>query len=53
MFDETVLKDLVEMYGKNLTFTDIETVGSYLFKDRALQHPPDRRDGPQAERLAV
>ncbi len=34
MFDETLLKDLVEMYGKNLTFTDIQTVGSYLFKNR-------------------
>jgi class 3 adenylate cyclase len=35
MFDETLVKDLIEMYGKNLTFTDIETVGGYLFKQRA------------------
>jgi len=36
MFDETLVKDLIEMYGKNLTFTDIETVGGYLFKQRAF-----------------
>ena len=35
MFDETPVKDLVEMYGKSLTFTDIEAVGGYLFKNRA------------------
>jgi len=35
MFDETLVKDLVEMYGKHLTFNDIQSVGSYLFKDRA------------------
>ncbi len=35
MFDEALLKDLIELYGKNLTFTDIEAVGGYLFKDRA------------------
>ena len=34
MFDETLVKDLVEMFGKSLTFTDIQTVGSYLFKER-------------------
>jgi class 3 adenylate cyclase len=35
MFDETLLKDLIEMYGKSLTFSDIEAVGGYLFKQRA------------------
>jgi class 3 adenylate cyclase len=35
MFDETLLKDLVEMYGKSLTFNDIEAVGGYLFKERS------------------
>ena len=35
MFDETLLKDLIEMYGKSLTFGDIEAVGGYLFKERA------------------
>ena len=35
MFDETLLKDLVEMFGKSLTFSDIEAVGGYLFKQRA------------------
>jgi class 3 adenylate cyclase len=35
MFDETLLKDLVEMFGKSLTFNDIEAVGGYLFKQRA------------------
>jgi class 3 adenylate cyclase len=34
MFDETLVKDLVEMYGKSLTFNDIQYVGSYLFKNR-------------------
>ncbi len=34
MFDETLVKDLVEMYGKSLTFNDIQYVGSYLFKSR-------------------
>ncbi len=34
MFDETLVKDLVEMYGKSLTFTDIQAVGGYLFKNR-------------------
>ncbi len=35
MFDETLVKDLVEMYGKSLSFTDIQAVGGYLFKDRS------------------
>jgi len=35
MFDETLVKDLVEMYGKSLTFTDIQSVGGYLFKNRS------------------
>jgi len=34
MFDDTLLKDLVEIYGKSLTFSDIEAVGAYLFKNR-------------------
>ncbi len=35
MFDETLIKDLIEMYGKSLSFTDIEAVGGYLFKQRS------------------
>ncbi len=35
MFDETLIKDLVEIYGRSLTFKDVVAVGSYLFKDRA------------------
>ena len=35
MFDETLVKDLVEMYGKSLSFTDIQAVGGYLFKNRS------------------
>jgi len=35
MFDETLQKDLIEMFGKNLTFKDIEAIGGYLFKERA------------------
>lgn len=34
MIDETLVKDLVEMYGKSLSFSDVEAVGGYLFKDR-------------------
>ena len=34
MFDESLLKDLIEMYGKCLSYKDIEAIGSYLFKDR-------------------
>jgi hypothetical protein len=34
MFDETLVKDLVELYGKSLTFSDIQSVGGYLFKNR-------------------
>jgi class 3 adenylate cyclase len=34
MFDETLVKDLVEMYGKSLSFTDIQAVGGYVFKNR-------------------
>jgi class 3 adenylate cyclase len=33
MFDASLVKDLVEMMGKSLTFKDIEAVGGYLFKD--------------------
>ncbi len=33
MFDLTLQKDLIEVIGKSLTFTDIETVGKYFFKD--------------------
>jgi class 3 adenylate cyclase len=36
MFDETLVRDLVEMCGKSLTFSDIEAVGGYLFKDRTF-----------------
>ncbi len=35
MFDEALIKDLIEMYGKSLSFTDIEAVGGYLFKQRS------------------
>jgi len=35
MIDETLIKDLVEMYGKSLSFTDIEAIGGYLFKQRS------------------
>jgi hypothetical protein len=35
MFDETLVKDLVEMYGKSLSFSEVEAVGGYLFKDRS------------------
>jgi class 3 adenylate cyclase len=34
MFDETVIKDLTELLGKSLTFSDIEAAGGYLFKNR-------------------
>jgi class 3 adenylate cyclase len=34
MFDESLLKDLVEMCGKCLSYKDIEAIGGYLFKDR-------------------
>ena len=36
MFDQTLVKDLVEMYGKSLSFTDIEAIGGYLFKERTF-----------------
>jgi class 3 adenylate cyclase len=35
MFDETLVKDLVEMYGKSLSFSEVQAVGGYLFKDRS------------------
>ena len=35
MFDETLVKDLVELYGKSLSFNDIQSVGGYLFKNRS------------------
>ncbi len=34
MFDETLLKDLVEICGKSLSYKDIVAIGGYLFKDR-------------------
>jgi class 3 adenylate cyclase len=33
MFDLTLVKDLIEVIGKSLTFTDIEIMGKYFFKD--------------------
>ena len=36
MFDETVIKDLTELLGKSLTYSDIEAAGGYLFKNRAF-----------------
>jgi class 3 adenylate cyclase len=33
MLDLTLVKDLTEMLGKSLTFTDIEVLGKYFFKD--------------------
>src|SRR5208283_4159412 len=35
MFDETLIKDLIELLGKSLNFKDIEAIGGYLFKSRA------------------
>jgi class 3 adenylate cyclase len=36
MFDETLIKDLIEMCGKSLSFTDVEAIGGYLFKKRSF-----------------
>jgi class 3 adenylate cyclase len=35
MFDETLIKDLIELLGKSLNFKDIEAIGGYMFKNRA------------------
>jgi class 3 adenylate cyclase len=37
MLDHALLKDLAEMMGRSLTFTDIEAVGGYLFKDHGFR----------------
>lgn len=35
MFDTTLVKDLTEMFGKSLTFKDIDAIGGYVFKDHS------------------
>ena len=36
MFDTSLVKDLTEMFGKSLTFKDIDAVGGYIFKDHSF-----------------
>ncbi len=53
MIDITLIKDMTEMMGKSLSFTDVELLGKYFFKDFSAHRSLNIRDTQSISSLSA